>query len=149
LEDILTIRKELPQNCVLVRGLAAGQRCSAVGVPASFTHHGAPDVAHLHAAVSSDLPHGFGVLRRRLGCAAETIEARDVGTVGSAQHTLVDRRRRDQDDAEIGSASQVLVREYGVQVGGECVEWNILLWASWGVWEARVVGALVGDDVSL
>lgn len=32
-----------------------------------------------------------------------------------------------------------------MQVGGELVEWNILLWASWSVWEARVVGALVGE----
>jgi len=39
----------------------------------------------------------------------------------------------------------VLVREDGVQVGGECLEWDILLWASWCVWEARVVGTLVGE----
>ena len=39
----------------------------------------------------------------------------------------------------------MLVREDCVQVGGECVEWNILLRTSWCVWEARVVGALVGE----
>ena len=145
MKDNLTVRKEPPQDRILIRGLAARQRSSAVCVPASFTHHSAPHVAHLHAAVLSDLPHGFGVLCSRVRGAAETIEARDVGAVGSAQHTLVNRRRRDQDDAEVGSASDVLVREDGVHVGGERVEWDILLWASWGVREARVVGALVGE----
>ena len=141
-----TIREEPPQDCILVRTLAAGQRCSAALVPACFAHHGAPHIAHLHTAVLSHLPHGFGVLCSRVRGAAEAIEARNVGTVGGAQHTLVDRRRRDQDDAEVRSASDVLVREDGVQVGGECIEWDILLWASWGVWEARVVGAFVGEE---
>jgi hypothetical protein len=36
------------------------------------------------------------------------------------------------------------VREDGVEVCGESVERDVLLWAAWGVWKARVVGALKG-----
>lgn len=43
----------------------------------------------------------------------------------------------------------MLVREDGVQIGDECIQWDILLWTSWSVWETGVVGALVGECVSL
>jgi hypothetical protein len=40
------------------------------------------------------------------------------------------------------------VGEDGVKVGGEQIQWDILLRAAWSVWEARVVGTLMDDDVS-
>lgn len=37
-----------------------------------------------------------------------------------------------------------------MEVGGELFQWDVLLWAAWSVWEARVVGTwvvLVGSIV--
>lgn len=42
------------------------------------------------------------------------------------------------------SVSETGVREDGVEVCGESVERNMLLWTAWGVWKARVVGTLEG-----
>ena len=40
------------------------------------------------------------------------------------------------------SVGEVWVREDSVEVCDESVERDVLLWTTWGVWEARVVGAL-------
>ena len=64
--------------------------------------------------------------------------------VSGPQFAFVDRGRRDENYAEIVSFGEMRVREDGVEVCGKSVERDMLLWAAWGVWEARVVGALKG-----
>jgi hypothetical protein len=144
----LTVRKERPEYRVLIRSLRARQRCGPVFIPARFPHHGTPHIASLHAFLLCNTLHSFRVLSRGLSSASQAVVAGDVATVGGTQHTLIDRRRRDEDDAEVRTVGKMRMREDGVEVGGECVEWDVLLRATWSVWEARVIGALMGGDVS-
>jgi hypothetical protein len=144
----LTIREEPPQHCILFCILAPRHLPGTAFDPASFSHHGAPYIAHLHVPLFANLPNSLRVTRCVLSCASQTTEARNVTTVGGTQHTLIDRRRCDEDNAKVRSAGEMGVREDGVKVGGEEFQRDVLLRTTWGVRQARVVGTLMGENVS-
>jgi hypothetical protein len=116
-----TIRKEPPQQSILFSILATRQLSSTAFLPTGFPHHGAPHITHLHTSLFADLPDSLRVACCRLSCASQTIEARNIATISGTQHTLIDRRRSDEDDAKIRSAGEMGVGEDGVKVGGEQV----------------------------
>lgn len=136
-----TIREESPQHIVLRPILTAWQRTVAALVPARVPHHCTPDIAHRYCSVFSNEPDCFGILGSRLCGTSQAVKVGDVATVVSPQHPLVDRRRGDEDDSEVGTSSDVRMREDGVEVSGEGLERDVLLRATWSVGEAGVVGA--------
>jgi hypothetical protein len=44
------------------------------------------------------------------------------------------------------SVGEMWVRENGVEVRGESLNRDVLLWTAWGVWKARVVGTFKGKS---